>query len=753
MDVGAGSVSSPHGLKRARSPELQPMVEEAEAEEEEDPYALPADGGGLPPEPEEEHMVPQAPFVTICAWNAAQVWQGLDALNWSDAARGRFEHLLEFVQAVRRARHEPFQGMDVTQCVEHVEQWKQALHGYNGLEIWRVKSILFPSDIPVEDMYHKYFEYAAAFHLHMENEVGPALATDDHLRKLVDFIHQFHHYVRRIYQSVIYDLQSSQCIASFDDSHLPLQYTDKDSALAKFAAAKADRSVSYEIVEFWIRQFNKDRLQKIVRYEGDRIMVSMAYPFYLFRNEVDVVFTFYYQKVAHPHLTGQYITLMDDIYRRLGSFSCEADMQQWLMNSTIRSEVQHGLSRANDIRFPTFSRCPDQLSWANGLLKFVDDRDGDCLMPEFSPYVMTDTWRDLETWNGQSIRPAHEAASTTGNSYHYIPQKFEFDRYNTLLREGITTGVTPYWKALPTPIMDKIFRDQDIPDAAIDLFHVMVGRMLFKVNQHDNWQVIGRIDGRAGTGKSTLLEAIRALFSKDFNDVAPLNNTGRNNFQLQSMRLARIFICGDMDDSFSMPPAMFNEMVAGGTLQIDVMYNGDGFSLAWDKPGFVAGNAPPNWENAGGCSDRRFITWSFQNAPQTNANLSRELRTELPIWFMKILLAYFDMVKKVNASGRDLWYHVPDYFKQQRQKLQTQLDPFRRFLLEQCITARDGAEFQAIMSEPKDVFELKARNFFLLHSKKKKQLSFSDESTKRTLADHGIQLVHNSYEGVSIRPD
>jgi hypothetical protein len=743
-DMCAVGDDAAHGQKRRRSP--SPELEEY------DPDALPADGGGLPPEPPEPIAVPDT-FGTVSAWNAAQVWQGFQQLPWSESVQDRFQRLSAFVERVRHPQHDPFQGFDITECIEHVESWKSMLQGYTGLEVWRVKSILFPSDIPVEDMYHRYFDYAASFHTYMETTVSISSATEAHMGSLVDFIHQFHHYVRRIYQSVIYDLQSSQCITCFDDSHLPLQYTDKDSALAKFAASKAERSVSFEIVEFWIRQFSKDKVQKIIRHEGSRIAVTMAYPHHIFSDLKHMVFTYYYQKLAHPHLPGEFVSLFDDIYKRLGSFSCEADMQQWLMNSTIRSEVQHGLSHSNDSRFPIFSRCPEQLSWSNGLLKFVDDRETGYLTPEFSPYIMTSTWTNLHSWNGQSVRAAKESASNQGNSYHYIPQKFDFVKYNAMLQQGIMNDVQPPWKALPTPIMDKIFQDQNIPEEAIDMFHVMAGRMLFKVNQHDNWQVIGRIDGRAGTGKSTLLEAIRNLFSKDFNDVAPLNNTGRGNFQLQSMRTARIFICGDMDSNFSMPPAMFNEMVSGGTLQIDVMYNGDGFALAWDKPGFVAGNDPPNWENAGGCSDRRFITWSFQNSPQTNANLSRELRTELPIWFLKILLAYFDMVKKVDQSGRDLWYHLPDYFKQQREKLQTQLDPFRRFLLEQCITSRNGGEFQAIMSEPKDVFELKARNFYLLHSKKKKQLSFSDESTKRTLSDHGIQLVHNVYEGVSIRPE
>ena len=152
--------------------------------------------------------------------------------------------------------------------------------------------------------------------------------------------------------------------------------------------------------------------------------------------------------------------------------------------------------------------------------------------------------------------------------------------------------------------MDKIFLDQSIPLEAVEFFHIMAGRLLFKLKAYDNWQVLPRLDGIAGAGKSTILEFIKLMFSKQHVDVGIMNNVGRQNFALQSLRYCRLFIIPDMDSNFTLPPTFFNELVSGGSIQMDLMFNGEGKPMEWDRPGIAAGNKPPKWPNAGGCADR-----------------------------------------------------------------------------------------------------------------------------------------------------
>ena len=73
------------------------------------------------------------------------------------------------------------------------------------------------------------------------------------------------------------------------------------------------------------------------------------------------------------------------------------------------------------------------------------------------------------------------------------------------------------WRSIRTPIFDSILQyqkfcsDKTAPAMAqIEEFteictwiFAFLGRLLFRLNQHDRWQVVFWIIGHAGTGKST----------------------------------------------------------------------------------------------------------------------------------------------------------------------------------------------------------------------------------------------------------
>ena len=44
--------------------------------------------------------------------------------------------------------------------------------------------------------------------------------------------------------------------------------------------------------------------------------------------------------------------------------------------------------------------------------------------------------------------------------------------------------------------------------------YVLVGRLLFPVGQHDDWQVIPFLKGTAGTGKSSIAAILQEWFAK-----------------------------------------------------------------------------------------------------------------------------------------------------------------------------------------------------------------------------------------------
>ena len=62
---------------------------------------------------------------------------------------------------------------------------------------------------------------------------------------------------------------------------------------------------------------------------------------------------------------------------------------------------------------------------------------------------------------------------------------------------------------------------------------MLLGRFLFEVNELDSWQVIPFFVGRAGTGKSMLLEVMKEFFPDD--DIATIANNSQKGFGLETV--------------------------------------------------------------------------------------------------------------------------------------------------------------------------------------------------------------------------
>lgn len=58
-----------------------------------------------------------------------------------------------------------------------------------------------------------------------------------------------------------------------------------------------------------------------------------------------------------------------------------------------------------------------------------------------------------------------------------------------------------HWRDIPTPHLDSILEYQRFPQDVIDWMYVLIGRLLYPLNERDGWQVIPFLKGQAGSGK------------------------------------------------------------------------------------------------------------------------------------------------------------------------------------------------------------------------------------------------------------
>ena len=104
----------------------------------------------------------------------------------------------------------------------------------------------------------------------------------------------------------------------------------------------------------------------------------------------------------------------------------------------------------------------------------------------------------------------------------------------------------PY-RHIQTPFLTKIFADQDHKDEALNwMLALVIGRLMFEVNEVDQWQIFVNIVGVAGTGKSMLCNMIQKFFEQC--DIGIINNNGQEKFMEGTLIHKRIVLGIEVDD-------------------------------------------------------------------------------------------------------------------------------------------------------------------------------------------------------------
>lgn len=272
--------------------------------------------------------------------------------------------------------------------------------------------------------------------------------------------------------------------------------------------------------------------------------------------------------------------------------------------------------------------------------------------------------------------------------------------------------------------------DQD----TIDWFWALVvGKMLYEINEMDRWQVLPFIIGVAGSGKSTIANVIKDFY--EVGDVEILSNNMERQFGLSSIdpdKDLKMFLCPEVRTDFKMPQTDFQSLVSGESIQMAAKYKNPR-TVTIKTPGLFCGNRPPQWDNAARSVARRIAFFHFSKfVVESNTNYETELKSMIPSIMVKGNLAYKLMVAR--HGNVDIWKRVSAAMKMAQSITEAAMNPLQAFLLDKTAYKLGGPSdilpfrlFQYLVKEFAD------RNNIRLTSS-----VFDKDSLKATLVQNGL---------------
>ena len=249
------------------------------------------------------------------------------------------------------------------------------------------------------------------------------------------------------------------------------------------------------------------------------------------------------------------------------------------------------------------------------------------------------------------------------------------------------TGIKiPGWM-VETPSFDRIMADQDVDPETKFWVLAVLGRCLYEVGEHDDWQIAPFFRGMAGTGKSTLINLLRAIFTDQY--VFSMDNINETVFGLQDLPGKRIWCCAEVGKNFTLDQHRFQMMCSGETIQINIK-NKTKVSLDIKSHGFLAGNNMPNtWNDNSGSLRRRLVVVNFKNtvAVMDPGVLTRLVGTEMPATLRRMNCCYRYAAANVT---KQLSHHLSRRIKTDISEIADLVNPLRDFINNGEVTKAPG---------------------------------------------------------------
>jgi hypothetical protein len=234
-----------------------------------------------------------------------------------------------------------------------------------------------------------------------------------------------------------------------------------------------------------------------------------------------------------------------------------------------------------------------------------------------------------------------------------------------------------WYDGIETPHLQKIMDYQGMEREVCRWMYVMIGRLIYDVNERDTWQVIPFLKGAASSGKSTILVRVcRGLYEPA--DVGVLSNNIEKKFGLSALHDKLLFIAPEVKADLGLEQAEFQSLVSGETVQINAKFK-TATAIEWRVPGILAGNEVPAWVDNSGSINRRIVLFEFNRRVENgDMELGAKLELEMPAILLKANRAYLEAVRL--HSRDNLWLHLPPEMHRAKEDLTESINPMVAYL-------------------------------------------------------------------------
>ena len=403
-------------------------------------------------------------------------------------------------------------------------------------------------------------------------------------------------------------------------------------------------------------------------------------------------------------------TLEDFVYKHTRK---EINYDQWKNLTASKDNARHSvefLKKCQDSQFKEIHKDRHVFSFNNGLLicnyKYYDEENESSYISEY--FLNYDDFNDYyNKKNKKNIKNKSNKNSSKSNNINNTENlsnttdedilentnedilednKYKIDKDIIACKyfdTDLMYSKVDNWNEVETPILQSIIDYQFSNDAEYKSIskwmYILIGRMIYNLNELEYWQIIVFLKGMAGTGKSTIITKVVKEFY-EYDDVGQLSNDGEKTFGLSAFCDKKIFIAPEIKADFSLPQAVFQGIISGEDVSIAKKYK-TAETIEWKIPGFMAGNEIPNFTDNSGSISRRLVVFDFLKKVKKDKSdplLGKKLKKEIPYIIRKSNLAYLDAVGKYGK--KDIWLDLPSYFKKTQEQISEKTNSLSSFL-------------------------------------------------------------------------
>ena len=293
-----------------------------------------------------------------------------------------------------------------------------------------------------------------------------------------------------------------------------------------------------------------------------------------------------------------------------------------------------------------------------------------------------------------------------------------------------------------TPLWDNLLKFQLEDDYTVSIVEGLLGRLFFKVNEMDRLEILAALQGPAGNGKSTVIEAMKEMFLED--NVATIDKNTSSQFCLEGKDTCQCILIPDakVDLSTKLDQQVLQSMVSGESVDVNCKNKQHYTVSKWSVPMLLAFNRNLGYEDDGGSLVRRLgcIPWmKLIPSHLKDTNLKEKInKSELPYVFIKLIKGYHNLLK-LTEGGKSFWEVAPDCMLMKQNETSTQSNDVACFLSEGPDTNRYYVMYKegalTNLEDFKSIFKMYVKIKY-----NKKTYQWSNVCDNATLEAHGYRV-------------